>query len=218
MKRPLCNFNSTLTAEPIANLVLKLLRVPHTLHPLVHDTESQHVSVARQGIPCQGRDSFQSAGEAAFGKYETIDASNTEGCMPLPAKLAETRSCIFCPLFLTIFNAAQTMTTNSFGVLGPEIAKVIFIGLALYIAFLVLKYVSSMTKQDTPRFMNELLTQCFKVVVACVLLYTPDFVYSKIIGPVLDAGTELGGALLFEEGSGYTQWCSIEQNITDQTK
>ena len=161
--------------------------------------------------------SFQSAGEAAFGKYETIDASNTEGCMPLPAKLAETRSCIFCPLFLTIFNAAQTMTTNSFGVLGPEIAKVIFIGLALYIAFLVLKYVSSMTKQDTPRFMNELLTQCFKVVVACVLLYTPDFVYSKIIGPVLDAGTELGGALLFEEGSGYTQWCSIEQNITDQT-
>ena len=161
--------------------------------------------------------SFQSAGEAAFGKYETIDASNAEGCMPLPAKLAETRSCIFCPLFLTIFNAAQTMTTNSFGVLGPEIAKVIFIGLALYIAFLVLKYVSSMTKQDTPRFMNELLTQCFKVVVACVLLYTPDFVYSKIIGPVLDAGTELGGALLFEEGSGYTQWCSIEQNITDQT-
>ena len=161
--------------------------------------------------------SFQSAGEAAFGKYETIDASNSEGCMPLPAKLAETRSCIFCPLFLTIFNAAQTMTTNSFGVLGPEIAKVIFIGLALYIAFLVLKYVSSMTKQDTPRFMNELLTQCFKVVVACVLLYTPDFVYSKIIGPVLDAGTELGGALLFEEGSGYTQWCSIEQNITDQT-
>ena len=161
--------------------------------------------------------SFQSAGDAVFGKYETIDASNTEGCMPLPAKLAETRSCIFCPLFLTIFNAAQTMTTNSFGVLGPEIAKVIFIGLALYIAFLVLKYVSSMTKQDTPRFMNELLTQCFKVVVACVLLYTPDFVYSKIIGPVLDAGTELGGALLFEEGSGYTQWCSIEQNITDQT-
>ena len=161
--------------------------------------------------------SFQSAGEAALGKYETIDASNSEGCMPLPAKLAETRSCIFCPLFLTIFNAAQTMTTNSFGVLGPEIAKVIFIGLALYIAFLVLKYVSSMTKQDTPRFMNELLTQCFKVVVACVLLYTPDFVYSKIIGPVLDAGTELGGALLFEEGSGYTQWCSIEQNITDQT-
>lgn len=160
---------------------------------------------------------YQGAGEAAFGKYETIDASNTEGCMPLPAKLAETRSCIFCPLFLTIFNAAQTMTTQSFGILGPEIAKVIFVGLALYIAFLVLKYVSSMTKQDTPKFMNELLTQCFKVVVACVLLYTPDFVYGKIIGPVLDAGTELGGALLFEEGSSYTQWCSIEQNITDQT-
>ena len=161
---------------------------------------------------------LQDTSEEIWGKYESINNTVTKGCVPLPAKIAETRSCIFCPLFLTIFNAAQTMTTNSFDILGSEVAKVILIGFAIFIAFTVLKYVSSLSKQDTPALMNDLLKQGFKIIVACVLLLNPDFIYGKLIGPVLNAGTELGGAFLYNGGSGFVEWCSVEKNITEQTE
>ena len=160
---------------------------------------------------------LQDTSEEIWGKYESINNTVTKGCVPLPAKIAETRSCIFCPLFLTIFNAAQTMTTNSFDILGSEVAKVILIGFAIFIAFTVLKYVSSMSRQDTPALMNDLLKQGFKIIFACSLLVNPEFIYGKLIGPVLNAGMELGGSLMFNAGSGYTAWCSIDENVNEQT-
>ena len=149
--------------------------------------------------------------------YTTISGV-TKGCMPLPAKIAENRSCFFCPLFLTIFNAAQVMSTNAFSKLATPIATVLMIGFAIYIAFLVLQHVSSMSAQTSAKFLNNLFAQAFKVLFAYLLLTNPNFVYDKFIGPVLDAGTELGGALLFEEGSGYMEWCSVEENIESKTQ
>ena len=149
--------------------------------------------------------------------YTTISGV-TKGCMPLPAKIAENRSCFFCPLFLTIFNAAQVMSTNAFSKLATPIATVLMVGFAIYIAFLVLQHVSSMSAQTSAKFLNSLFAQAFKVLFAYLLLTNPNFVYDKFIGPVLDAGTELGGALLFEEGSGYMEWCSVEENIESKTQ
>ena len=149
--------------------------------------------------------------------YTTISGV-TKGCMPLPAKIAENRSCFFCPLFLTIFNAAQVMSTNAFSKLATPIATVLMIGFAIYIAFLVLQHVSSMSAQTSAKFLNNLFAQAFKVLFAYLLLTNPNFVYDKFIGPVLDAGTELGGALLFNEGSGYMEWCSVEENIESKTQ
>ena len=147
-----------------------------------------------------------------ISNYTSISGT-TKGCMPLPAKIAENRSCFFCPLFLTIFNAAQTMATNAFAKLASPIATVLMVGFAIYIAFLVLQHVSSMSAQTSAKFLNSLLAQAMKVGFAFLLLMNPDFVYNKFLGPVLDAGTELGGALLFEEGSGFMEWCSVEENI-----
>ena len=129
-----------------------------------------------------------------ISNYTSISGT-TKGCMPLPAKIAENRSCFFCPLFLTIFNAAQTMATNAFAKLASPIATVLMVGFAIYIAFLVLQHVSSMSAQTSAKFLNSLLAQAMKVGFAFLLLMNPDFVYNKFLGPVLDAGTELGGAL-----------------------
>ncbi len=149
--------------------------------------------------------------------YKSISGV-TKGCIPLPAKIAENASCIFCPLFLTIFNAAQTMATNSYEQLALSIANVMLLGFAIYIAFLVLKYVSAFTKQDAPKFTNEIFQQAFKVMVAYILLLNADAVYSYIIGPVLSAGMEFGSALLFNDGSGYMEWCSVEENLQGAVK
>lgn len=140
------------------------------------------------------------------GNAKTLKG-NSRGCIPLPMKLAESKSCIFCPLFKTIFNAAQTMATQSYAALANAIANVLLIGLAIWIAFSVMAKVSSFTKMDTPKFITELLTQIFKVMVAYLLLRNADFVYSTIIGPLLKAGMEFGMSLLFETGSSYLNAC-----------
>jgi len=133
----------------------------------------------------------------------------TAGCIPIPAKLAEAQSCIFCPLFKTIFNAAQSMSTKSYNALANSLANVVLVGFALLVAFKVLKNVSSFTKQDAPKFITELLIDIFKVLFAFYMLKSSTIVYDYIIGPVLKAGFEFGSSLLFAKGDGYLDSCKI---------
>ena len=141
------------------------------------------------------------------GKLESITGV-TRGCVPLPAKLAEAKSCIYCPLFKTIFNAAQSMSTKSYSALATPLANVLLIGFALVIAFMVLKNVSSFTKQDAPKFITELLVNMFKVLIAFYMLKNSDIVYGYIIGPVLKAGFEFGTSLLFATKDNYLETCA----------
>ncbi len=127
----------------------------------------------------------------------------TKGCIPMPAKLAETQSCLFCPLFKVIFNTANDVATASAAKLATTMAQILLLGFAIYVAFSVLKLVSSFTKQDGPKFVTELLGQAFKVFFAYVLLIKIDAVYVYIISPVLSAGLEFGSSLLFEKGNTY---------------
>ena len=123
-------------------------------------------------------------------------AGTTRGCIPLPLKLAEGKSCIFCPLFLKIFNAANTMATQSYGILAISLANVMLIGFAIWIAFSVLGKVSSFTKMDAPKYITELLTQVFKVLLAYLLLRDANAIYTYALGPLLKAGMEFGMTLL----------------------
>ncbi len=131
----------------------------------------------------------------------------TDKCVPLPAKLAESRSCIFCPLFKTLFTAVQNMSTKSYNALAQPLANVVLVAFSLVVAFMVLKNVSSFTKQDAPKFITELLVNIFKVLVAFYMLKNSNIVYNYIIGPILKAGFEFGSSLLFEKGNSYLASC-----------
>lgn len=144
-------------------------------------------------------------------KFQSITGV-TRGCVPLPAKLAESRSCIYCPLFKTIFNAAQSMSTKAYDKLAGPLANVMLIGFAIVIAFMVLKNVSSFTKQDAPKFVTELLINMFKVLVAYYMLKNANIVYGYIVGPVLKAGFEFGSSLLFAENK-YLAACDVSKTL-----
>lgn len=148
------------------------------------------------------------------GSLKSIEGV-TQGCIPLPAKLAEAQSCIYCPLFKTIFNAAQSMSTKSYDKLASPIANLILIGFALVIAFMVLKNVSSFTKQDAPKFVTELLVNMFKVLIAYYMLKNSSIVYGYIIGPVLKAGFEFGSSLLFATDNNYLSSCAAQLKTND---
>lgn len=145
-------------------------------------------------------------------KFQSITGV-TRGCVPLPAKLAESRSCIYCPLFKTIFNAAQSMSTKAYDKLAGPLANVMLIGFAIVIAFMVLKNVSSFTKQDAPKFVTELLVNMFKVLVAYYMLKNANIVYGYIVGPVLKAGFEFGSSLLFAENDSYLAACDVSKTL-----
>ena len=148
----------------------------------------------------------------ADGSYEAVSGV-TKGCMPLPAKIAEGKNCIFCPLFAQIFSAAQTMATSSFGVLAQSLANVMLVGFALWVAFSLLGKVSSFTKMDAPKYITELLTQAFKVLFAYLMLRNADAVYTYALGPLLKAGMEFGMTLLSSGDSVYLKSCDSMSGV-----
>lgn len=131
-----------------------------------------------------------------YSKTAKVLTGSLRGCAPLPMKLAEGRSCIFCPVFLKVYNAVNIMSTKSYGVLATGLANVMLIGFAIWIAFSLIGKVSSFTKMDAPKYITELLTQIFKVVFAYVLLRDAHAVYDYALGPLLKAGMEFGMVLL----------------------
>lgn len=132
-----------------------------------------------------------------FGGAAAIKG-NMKGCPPIPIAIADASSCTFCPLFAVLYGAAQEMAELSFGKLARPMAMVMLVGFAIYIAFKVLAYVSSFTRKDAPSFINELLIQSFKVLLAFLFLMNPEQIYYYFISPVLGAGLEFGAAMLFQ--------------------
>lgn len=124
-----------------------------------------------------------------------------DGCVPLPLKLEQSRKCILCPLFVILFNTAQSMSVVSYKQLAEGFKNLMLIGFALYIAYVTLKQVSSFTKQDGPKFVSELLVMSFKVLLAYLILTNVSQLYYFVLEPMLNAAMEFGGAFLFRSAS-----------------
>lgn len=138
---------------------------------------------------------------------------NMEGCTPLPIAVIEASDCTLCPLFAVLYDVSQEMTDLSFDRLGQPMANVLLVGFAIYIALKVLSHVSSFTRQDAPKFVNDLLILSFKIGITFILLTNKDQIYEYFVLPILGAGLEFGTAILT---SGGTQ-CSKEFIVANDT-
>ena len=92
--------------------------------------------------------------------------------------------------------------------LAAAFATLIALGLGIWIAFQTLTHISSLTKQDTPKFLGNLLKQGFKFIIAFLLLQYQEEAYAWIVNPLLKVGLEFGQNLLSYKLSGID-----EQNI-----
>ena len=128
-----------------------------------------------------------------------------KGCIPLQEKLRESKTCIFCPLFQSLFKAVQTMARQAFDTTKDPIRIVMSVAFALYIAFSVLGHVSSLNKQDAPKFITGLLGNSFKFLVAFLLLMNKDTIYYYVINPLLSTALDFGGAMMFSSGEAIRQ-------------
>lgn len=127
-----------------------------------------------------------------------------KGCVPIPLKLEQSRKCILCPLFVILFNTAQTMGYVSYDALAGGFKNLLLIGFALYVAYVTLKQVSSFTKQDGPKYLTDLLTMAFKVLLAYLILTNVQQLYTYLLEPMLSAAMDFGGAFLFRSASSHS--------------
>ena len=145
--------------------------------------------------------------------YSTITSisGTSQGCLPLPFKLYEARSCLFCPLFDVLFTAIQKASTEAYEMFANPFAKILLVGLAIWIALMVLRHVSAMSEQKTLEFLTNLFTNSFKVVIVYILLMNSSIVYNIIIGPLLKAGFDFGMVFL-ERSRGTISSCQLESS------
>ncbi|MBS4772929.1 MAG: hypothetical protein KHX55_01475 [Proteobacteria bacterium] len=137
---------------------------------------------------------------AKTGDFYTIEYANNKtsmkGCEVLPVKLYNMRKCFFCPLFSVVFAASEKMPSITFNKLASAFATLIALGLAIWIAFQTLTHVSSLTKQDAPKFLAGLIKQSYKFLIAFLLLQYGNQIFQYVVNPVLEAGIDFGGQFL----------------------
>lgn len=119
-----------------------------------------------------------------------------KNCEVLPVKLYNQKKCFFCPLFKVLVTAAEDMTRVSFEKLAGAFQTLIVLGLAIWIAVQTLTHVSSLTKQDAPKFLGNILRQSFKFLIAFFLLRYTAQIYNYAVMPILLAGMDFGNELL----------------------
>lgn len=124
-----------------------------------------------------------------------------EKCEVLPVKLYNNRQCFFCGLFSIMYAVSNNITTTSFNALAKGFAAIIALGLAIWIAIQVLNQISSLTKQDAPKFITLLIKQSYKFVIAFLLLQYSYQAFQWIVLPIIDSGIKLGATFIKDENT-----------------
>lgn len=130
---------------------------------------------------------------------EESSSTASGGCKPWSQRYSEQQTCILCPMFEVILKTDQDMATMSFKSLAPGFRNVIIVVLALFIAYHTLLTVSAVTKQDVAKYLQTILIQAFKVLVAALLLTNSSYIYDYAINPLMNAGLEFGLTIIKSE-------------------
>ncbi len=112
----------------------------------------------------------------------------------------EVENCTFCPLMATVFNAASNVTALAVNTFSGSINKVVIIGFALWLAFKVLAFVSSIEVRDLKDLVQELLVQGFVVAIVVALLSGGVLsFYNLALAPVYNTGQRLAQTIIMPE-------------------
>ena len=145
------------------------------------------------------------------------DTGMFKSCEVLPVKLYNHKNCFFCPLFAVVYRAAVNITSVSFQKLATSFATIIAIGLAVWIAFQTLTHVSSLTKQDAPKFLSGIIKQSYKFLIAFFLLQYSQQFFNLAINPILESGMTIGTNLLTNQAD-YSQLDGSSEEWEKQKK
>ena len=129
--------------------------------------------------------------------YADTDTQKLFGwCEVLPVKLYNYKKCFFCTLLGVVYTGSAQMTDIAFSKMAFDFVELLAIGLAIWIALQVLINVSSLTKQDIPKFINNTIKQSYKLVIACILLINSQQIFNYGVRPLIKAALTFGQSMV----------------------
>ena len=126
------------------------------------------------------------------GKCVTYNDSNAT-CEIGRMKLKYQTNCYSCLVVKTLLSEFMKIGDKTYSLCRDAAVKILFLCSALWIAFFVLKNVSSLTSIEPASFVNQLLSQLFKIVVAYAIIVSgADTFITYVVNPIMDAGADYG--------------------------
>lgn len=147
---------------------------------------------------------------------ETVEENLEETCPRVSEYQAQLGSnCLTCGLMATILGAAQKISEQAFVAISGDLRTLLGIAFLIYIAYTVLLTVASPETQKLTKLLNSLLMQGARVAIAVLILSYPEYLYSKVINPILDGAVDFGLAFsnVKQDGSGSKE---IDVSIAEQ--
>lgn len=122
--------------------------------------------------------------------------------------------CVFCDLFRILFDVASIIAAKAYAALAAGVTSVVIVGMALWLAFTIIKFISSMEVKDPRILVKTILNQSFVVLIVVVLLkYDMKELMNIALSPIFDTGMKL--AQMVTSG-GVQQACDGFTKVTDQ--
>jgi len=152
----------------------------------------------------------QAPGNVGFIDTPERDGYSDKDC--IPRRFREKYStCIFCNLFRAAFITASNIAKKSFDTLAPWILKLMSMAFAVWVAFQVIRFVSSMESKDTPTLLRSLFNQTFVFIICYLLLSGGTNHFMQLaLEPIFNTGFKLAQLVM----SGDVAACDDEFDIS----
>ena len=115
-----------------------------------------------------------------------------KGCEILPVKIYNMQTCFFCPMTRILFKTINEVTKQSFETFGDSFAELILVMYVIWLAIISLKQVFAFTKQDASDYIEQILKQTFKFLMAYYILLNATFLFQYFVSPILSSGLRMG--------------------------
>lgn len=120
-----------------------------------------------------------------------------EGCKPIMTYAQEISSdCVICGLFATILGAVQMISKQAFEATADGMMALLGVAFGIFIAYQTLLSIANPEEMKLSKYLNELITQGFKVAITILILKNPTFLYQQVLTPILDSAVDFGLAMI----------------------
>ena len=128
-----------------------------------------------------------------LGGYEGRKRSIDPDCIFTSVQASYVEAgCIFCMPFRIMFNAASIMAGVSYNMFAKATIVIVVVGFAIWLAFIVLRFVSHFEIRDPRNMIKIFLSQIFKVLFVIVLLQGPlEQILDLSLNPVFSTGFKI---------------------------
>ena len=107
------------------------------------------------------------------------------------------KGCMFCKLFEVIFNTSSAIADKSHTLFSESMISLLAVGLAIALAWTIMRYVSDMTVKDPGMLLNDIFRKTF-LIVFLILLLKVDVVklFDMFVTPIFEAGFKLAESII----------------------